>query len=155
MRGEGGVLVRGNFTPIRSGHLPPQRQVHEIYGMPITGTGQGQRTMTGALPDDQPARVVRFEDRIGTVNRNLRGRDGQQGAKPKKTTEREERTGKWLKTTCWFIFCCGLCEEWDLAAEGDQHGVQNVVVRGGGRRYRGRFDRYQCVQWKNGLLDDE
>lgn len=157
MRGEDGVLVRGKFTPIRSGHLPPQRQVHEIYGMPATGSGQGQRTMTGALMDDQPARVVRFVDRVGTVNRNLRGRDGQaqQGAKPKKKTEREERTEKWLKTTYWFIFCCGLCEEWDLAADGDQHGAQNMVVRGGGRRYRGRLGRYQCVQWKNGLLDDE
>ncbi|CAF9942487.1 hypothetical protein IMSHALPRED_003839 [Imshaugia aleurites] len=130
MRGEDGVLVRGKFTPIRSGHLPPQRQAHEIYGLPTTVSGQEQRTMTGALTDDQPARVVRLENRHGTANRSLIGRNGQaeQGPKLKKRkkTEREERREKWLKNACWFFFCCGLCEEWDLAADNHEHGVQSV-----------------------------
>lgn len=137
MRGENGVLVRGKFTPIRSGHLPPQRQVHGIYGLPRTASEQGQRTMTGALTDDQPARVVRFENRDDTANPNLKGRDGQaqQGAKPKRAkTDREERTERLLKNAYWFIFCCGLCEEWDLAAESQQHGAQNTGLRGGERR---------------------
>lgn len=100
--------------------------------------------MTGALTDDPPARVVRFETRDGTTNRNLRGRDGQaaQGAKPKKKTEREQRTEKWLKNAYWIIFCCGLCEEWDLAADSPQHGVQNMVVRGGKGRCGGRLGRF-------------
>ena len=147
MRGENGVLVRGKFTPIRSGHLPPQRQGHGIYEMPAISSEQGQRTMTGALTDDQPARMVRFEDRDRTVNRNLRGRNrqAQQGAKPKKKAEREERRETWLKNAYWFIFCCGLCEEWDLAADSGQYGAQNMVVRGGERRYKGHLGRYQCA----------
>lgn len=126
MRGEDGVLVRGKFTPIRSGHLPPQRRAHDLYGMPATGSGQEQRTMTGALTDDQPARVARFENRPGTSNRNGSGRNGQagQGAKRKKEkTKREERTEKLLKNAYWFFFCCGLCEKWDLAAESHPEGV--------------------------------
>ncbi|CAD6592221.1 MAG: hypothetical protein ASARMPREDX12_005891 [Alectoria sarmentosa] len=115
MRGEDGVLVRGKFTPIRSGHLPPQRQVHGIYGMPRTASGQGQRMMTGALMDDQPARVVRFENRDRTANHSLRLRNGQieRGAKSKKKTEDGKRKEKWLKNAYWFIFCCGLCEEYE------------------------------------------
>ena len=34
MRGEDGVLVRGKFQPIRSGHLPPQRQQHNTMALP-------------------------------------------------------------------------------------------------------------------------
>ena len=149
MRGEDGVLVRGKFTPIRSGHLPPQRQVHELYGMPsTTGAGQEQGTMTGALTDDQPARVVRFENRDGTSNRNISGRDwlAEQGAEPKKKSKREERTEKWLKNASWFIFCCGLCEEWDLAAESHPEGVQNMVVRGGERRDGDRLGRFLSIR---------
>lgn len=88
--------------------------------------------MTGALTDDQPARLVRFENTGRTANRNLRSRNGQteQGAKPKKKTEMGKRMEKWLKNAYWYIFCCGLCEEWDLAADSNQHGVQSMVVRG-------------------------
>ena len=92
--------------------------------------------MTGALTDDQPARVVRFENRDRNANSNLRDRDGQAGriAGPKKPqTKNRERTEKWMKNTYWFFFCCGLCEEWDLAAEGQQHGVQDTAVRVGRR----------------------
>ncbi|KAF6221457.1 hypothetical protein HO133_002313 [Letharia lupina] len=151
MRGEDGVLVRGKFTPIRSGHLPPQRQVHGVYGMPTTGSGQGQRTMTGVLTDDQPPRVVRFEDRDRTANRNIKGREGhtEHGAKPKKKTEREERAKKWLKNAYWLIFCCGLCEEWDLAADSHQHGVQNIVVRGGRGRHGGCLGRLYPGELRN------
>ena len=117
MRGDDGVLVRGKFVPIRSGHLPPQRHAHGIYGMPTPESAQEQRTMAGALTDDQPARVVRISDRNGGSNR---GRNGQaeQGATllKKKKTKREERTEKLLKNASWFIFCCGVCEKWDLAA---------------------------------------
>lgn len=89
--------------------------------------------MTGALTNDQPTRLVRFEDQDRNADRNLGGRDGQagQGTKQKKKTE------KLLRNAYWFIFCCGLCEEWDLAADSRQHGVQSMVVRGGERPYGG------------------
>ena len=93
--------------------------------------------MAGALTDDQPARVVTPENRDGTVNRNLGGRNGQaeQGTRPKlKKTKREERMEEWLKNAYWVIFCCGLCEDWDLAADGQQHGTQNTDSRGKRRR---------------------
>lgn len=144
MRGDDGVLVRGKFVPIRSGHLPPQRRAHGIYGMPAPGSGQEQMTMTGALTDDQPARV----SRVGNRNEDsTRGRNGQteQGAtllEKKKKTKREERMNKLLKTVSWFLFCCGLCERWDLAADSHPDGVQNVVVRGG---ERGRLGRLVCI----------
>lgn len=78
--------------------------------------------MRGALTNDQPARAVRFEDQEGIANRSLRGRrQTEQGAKPKKKRRKEERAERWLKNAYWFIFCCGLCEEWDLAAESNQH----------------------------------
>ena len=131
MRGEDGVLVRGRFTPIRSGHLPPQRQAQGLYGTPRTGSERAQRMMSGALTDDQPqpTRVVRLENRDGSANRDLGSHNGQaeQGTLPKKKkTEREERMEKCLKNAYWFIFCCGICEEWDLAANGQRHGAQNT-----------------------------
>ncbi len=117
MRGEDGVLVKGKFTPIRSGHLPPQRQVHSLYGLPTTVSGQGETMMTGALSGNQPARAVGVANRDRTVISNPGGRDGQrgQGARPKKKkTERELRREKWLKDACWLIFSCGLCGDWDV-----------------------------------------
>ena len=137
MRGEDGVFVRGKFTPIRSGHLPPQREVHALYGMPTTGSRRGQLTMTGALTNDQPARVVRFEDRDRNADSNPRDREGHAGRNAgakKQQTKNRERTEKWRKSTSWFFFCCGLCETWDLAAEGQQqNGVQETAVKGGRR----------------------
>lgn len=90
--------------------------------------------MTGALANDQPARVVSFENRDRNANGNLGDRDGRAGrnAGPKKRrTKNGERTGKWMKNTYWFFFCCGLCEEWHLDAEGRQREVQDTAVRGG------------------------
>ena len=93
--------------------------------------------MAGALTDDQPARVVTLGNRDGTVNHNLGGGNGQaeQGTLPrKKKTESEERMEKWLKNASWVIFCCGLCEDWDLAADIQRYGTQNTDSRGGRRR---------------------
>ena len=42
MRGEGGVLVRGKFFGIGSGHMPPQRQRHELFELPGSA-GRGRR----------------------------------------------------------------------------------------------------------------
>ena len=133
MRGEGGVLVRGKFTPIRSGHLPPQRQVRGVYEFPRTGSEQGQRMMRGALTGDQPARVVSHGNRDGMANHN-RDRQAERGTKQMKKRKREERTEKWVKNASWIIFCCGLCEDWDLAADSHQRGAQNVALGGGERR---------------------
>ena len=93
--------------------------------------------MTGALTDDQPARVVTLGNRDGTVNRNLGGRSGQAGQgtlRRKKKTERKERMEKWLKNAYWVIFCCGLCGDWDLDADIQRHGTQNRDSGGGRRR---------------------
>lgn len=92
--------------------------------------------MAGALTGDQPARVVRFENRNGVANSNLRGRVSQagQGTQWKKKTERQERMEKWLKNAYWVIFCCGLCEDWDLAADNHRRGAQNVALREEERR---------------------
>ena len=87
--------------------------------------------MTGALTDDQPARVVTLGNRDGIVDRNL----GELGTRPRvKKTEREEKMEKWLKNAYWVIFCCGICEDWDLAADSQQHGTQNTDSKGGRRR---------------------
>ena len=86
--------------------------------------------MTGALTSDPPARVVRFENQDGSGGREVGGRDARAGPKRKKT-EREERTERWLRNAYWFIFCCGLCEEWDLAAGSQGRGVQSGVGGGG------------------------
>ena len=134
MRGEDGVLVRGRFTPIRSGHLPPQKQARGAYELPRLASEQGQRMMTGALTDDQPVRAVTLGNRDRFVNRILGGRNGQdeQGTRPRITkTEREERMEKWLKNAYWVIFCCGLCEDWDLAADSQQHATQGTDSGGG------------------------
>ena len=53
MRGEDGVLIRGKFSGIRSGHLPPQRQQHETMSLPPpmarpVETWLGRPTTTGA-----------------------------------------------------------------------------------------------------------
>ena len=92
--------------------------------------------MAGALTGDQPARVVRFENRNGVANPNLRGRASQagQGTQWKKKTKRQERMEKWLKNAYWVIFCCGLCEDWDLAADSHRRGAQNVALREDERR---------------------
>lgn len=92
--------------------------------------------MAGALTGDQPARVVRFENRNGVANPNLRGRGSQagEGMQRKKKTEREQRTEKWLKNAYWVIFCCGLCEDWDLAVDSQRRGAQTVALREEERR---------------------
>ena len=53
MRGDDGLLVRGKFSGIRSGHLPPQRQRHATMGLPTPAqpsveTWLGRPTTTGA-----------------------------------------------------------------------------------------------------------
>lgn len=138
MRGEDGVLVRGKFTPIRSGHLPPQKQgqARGPYGLPGTGSEQGQRMMAGALTGDEPARVVRFANQNGVgANSDLRGRAGQGTTQRDKIkTQREkEKAEKWLKKASWVMFCCGLCEKWDLAAA-DSHGQSLALIEDERRR---------------------
>ncbi|KAL9130652.1 MAG: hypothetical protein Q9217_001222 [Psora testacea] len=48
MRGEDGVLVRGKFVGTRSGHLPPQRQRHEVFRLPgPNSVARGDSGVTG------------------------------------------------------------------------------------------------------------
>lgn len=132
MRGDDGVMVKGRFTPIRSGHLPPQRQLHGVYRTP----GQRRASSAGLAmlgAQDEPARVVQLGPRNGQAQI-------EEGVGNEERRVRGERAKKCLKCVFWVLFCCGLCEEWDLAAAND-HGIQRVVVRGGkgGRRVGARW----------------
>ena len=138
MRGDDGVLVRGKFVPIRSGHLPPQRLAQYRYGvgLPISNATaessvgavggqqaqqsqqqqqpqpQQQRMMTGALAeDDEPVRVLRVGNRD-------RGRGHGRSIFLHHHHQRKKKKND--KNATWCFFCCGLCEESDH----DGHDVQ-------------------------------
>jgi len=114
MRGENGVLVRGKFTPIRSGHLPPfPAQRHTVFQTP----GQYEEPEPArAVPVPQSQReeaqpFIRAERaRLEELNRS-------------RTKERAEKMERRLKKIERFIFCCGLCE---LAAQ-NRHGFDGVA----------------------------
>lgn len=118
MRGEGGVLVRGKFVPIRSGHFPPQKQRHVLYRMPGENS-ESPRTAGPPRPINLEQRHVRFTgprtNPVSTtgneeVSATVMGEDS--GRKTK-----EERSEKILKRLYWVMGCCGLCEKWDLSAQ--------------------------------------
>ena len=96
MRGENGVLVRGKFTPIVSGHLPPQRQVHAVFRAP--------NQAHSAVPE--PLAAARVGNSLSNhVNENVapHGNGGRQHGEPQKKKD------DWKKKACVFMLCCGLC----------------------------------------------
>lgn len=113
MRGENGVLVRGKFTPIRSGHLPPQRQQHALMRVeeaaPVVSAGNGGtelcprpvaagRHVHFAGPRLEGAAVVSGNG-VGTLEAEQKRRDG-------------ETREKVVKRIYWFLGCCGFCVNW-------------------------------------------
>jgi len=130
MRGDNGVLVRGKFVPIRSGHLPPQRQRHVVFSGPNTnGTALSGPTQ--------------YQDAIagsGIVMTGAgAGGGADAGASAHVGERRKERRGLWG-------WCCWVCEEF-LVDETDEErriagrevdrtrGVEAVrLARGGMRR---------------------
>ena len=107
MRGENGVMVRGKFTPIVSGHHPPQHQVHRLFRAP------NQADLTEAEPPEEPEQA-----RDGRAHA-ARARTGENtaipaiGNIPQRRSHWEpfkkyhERKRKWTQNICWFLFCCG------------------------------------------------
>ena len=141
MRGEGGVLVRGKFTPIRSGHFPPQRQAHALFGMPGSG---GMNHAFGATSPPRPVvldqRHVHFTGpRTQPVSTTDEGGVSatvinDNGGRKRK----DERVEKLLKKAYWIMGCCGLCETWDLSYQqanrsrnGNEHRGETPLFVGG------------------------
>lgn len=107
MRGENGVMVSGKFTPIVSGHHPPQHQVHRLFRPP------NPADLTQAEPPEEPEQA---SDAGGHAARARNGEDAAlpaSGNIPRRRFHWEpfkkyhERKGKWAQNICWFLFCCG------------------------------------------------
>lgn len=94
MRGSDGVMVRGKFTPIRSGHLPP--------------IPQQQNTLL-QTPGQYSAPPVELEARRAV--RTLQSADMVM-EESRRTWKRERREKRWRKVyrVIDFVLCCGLCE---------------------------------------------
>lgn len=134
MRGENGVLVRGKFTPIRSGHFPPQRQRHAVMRV-----GEGERGGHGGGREREGERAVVVDGPVRFSVPRLRPRGNEGGGvlaeaatgggtlSEKKKGGRAERV---LERFYWFVGCCGGCERWEASAErgsGSQRGFEGGV----------------------------
>ena len=107
MRGENGVMVWGKFTPIVSGHHPPQRQVHRLFRAPDPAD------LTEPEPPEEPGQA---SDAREHAARALNGENAPIPAReniPQRRSHWEpfkkyhERKRKWAQNICWFLFCCG------------------------------------------------
>ena len=132
MRGEGGVLIRGKFTPIRSGHFPPQRQTHPLFRQP------DPRDSNGSLrPTSAPRPVVLNRRRVHftgprTESTNPTGEANVPAVviAEGETKKKDEKSEKLLKRCYWVIGCCGLCEAWDLSSQRADGGRRGASRRG-------------------------
>ena len=107
MRGENGVMVSGKFTPIVSGHHPPQHQVHRLFRPP------NPADLTQAEPPEEP------EQANDAGVHAARARNGEGAALPASGNiprrrfhwepfrKCHERKRKWAQNICWFLCCCG------------------------------------------------
>ena len=114
MRGENGVMVRGKFTPIVSGHLPPQSQVHRFFRAPNSAD------RVESEPIERPNLARNGGDPLGSArDGGIPLNDGNEGFSRRRMAHREpfkryvEKKQKWAETMCWFLFCCGCkcCDE--------------------------------------------
>jgi hypothetical protein len=95
MRGDNGVVVRGKFIPIVSGHFPPQRQVHAVFRAPY-------QVHAGALEPQTPARETNTP-----ANRVIQTSAMHIDERPQVGNAQSSKND-W-KQACLFVFCCGLC----------------------------------------------
>lgn len=139
MRGENGVLVRGKFTPIRSGHFPPQRQRHAVMrvGEGERGGHGGGRERERAVREREEERAVVIEGPVRFSGPRMRPRGNFEGGgvlaaaatgggtrSEKKKGGRAERV---LERFYWVVGCFGGCERWEASAErgsGSQRGFE-------------------------------
>ncbi|KAL9101437.1 MAG: hypothetical protein Q9163_003309 [Psora crenata] len=105
MRGEGGVLVRGKFVGIRSGHLPPQRQRHEVLGLPDSTRSERQDVGPSGR-----GRATQVEE-ARTLHQQLLDE-----CEREKKIKRAKRKEIWRK-----ILLCGC--PWEVDASGNEVGV--------------------------------
>ena len=123
MRGEDGLLVRGKFSGIRSGHLPPQRQRHATMGLPspaprLVGAWQDRPITTGATTSGP--NVQRLER--GSQVEESRRITSEVAARAE--AERKERRAKRQMTFMRILSCC--CP---LDVDGDKNGMGIRSVR--------------------------
>ena len=107
MRGENGVMISGKFTPIVSGHHPPQHQVHSLFRPP------NPADLAQAEPSEEP------EQASDAGGHTARARNGEGAALPASGNipqrrfhwepfrKYHERKRNWAQNICWFLFCCG------------------------------------------------
>lgn len=107
MRGENGVMVWGKFTPIVSGHHPPQRQVHRLFRAP---------NPADLTEPEVPEELEQASDGRGHAARAPNGGNAaipasenipQRGFHWEPFRKYHERKRKWAQNILWFLFCCG------------------------------------------------
>ncbi|KAK0514140.1 hypothetical protein JMJ35_003862 [Cladonia borealis] len=107
MRGENGVMVWGKFTPIVSGHHPPQRQVHRLFRAP---------NPADLTEPEVPEELEQASDGRGHTARARNGGNGaipasenipQRGLHWEPFKKYHEKKRKWVQNIFWFLFCCG------------------------------------------------
>ena len=111
MRGEGGVLIRGKFNGIRSGHFPPQRQHHEIMSLPPpmerpVETWLGRPTTTGAARSGPNGRRLDGGSQVDAARRIEN-----EIAASIEAERRDRRARRKELAVKILLFCCPRCGE--------------------------------------------
>ena len=107
MRGETGVMVSGKFTPIVSGHHPPQHQVHSLFRPP------NPADLTEAEPPEEPVQASgagiqsTCGQNVGDAAVPASGNIPQRRFHWEPFRKYHENKRKWAQNICWFLFCCG------------------------------------------------
>ena len=107
MRGENGVMVWGKFTPIVSGHHPPQRQVHSLLRAPnqadLTEPEVPEELEQASVGRGHAARARNGGNAATPASENI----PQRGFRWEPFKKYHERKRKWAQNILWFLFCCG------------------------------------------------
>ena len=107
MRGENGVMISGKFTPIVSGHHPPQHQVHRLFRPP------NPADLTEAEPPEVPEQASGARGHAGHARNVGNAAVPASGNIPQRRFHCEpfkkyhENKRKWAQNICWFLLCCG------------------------------------------------
>ena len=107
MRGENGVMVWGKFTPIVSGHHPPQHQVHRLFRAPnpadLTEPEVPEELEQASNGRVHAARARNGENAAISASENI----PQRGFHWEPFQRYHKRKTKWVQNIFWFLFCCG------------------------------------------------